>query len=297
MRLSDGREVFCKLHEGLTEQARKRTLVLMHGGPGESCISFGLCLDSLRTLADVIETDQRGCGRSEEEPDEAKISVNQVLEDFEEIRRHYRLRDWIVWGHSFGGRLALDYARNYPESTKAVILENPAVDIQDGLHCILRGYESYFRSRGREEEAVRMGALKEEKDIVKCLDAVNAVADHDKQRFWSNHLLSEEAARLLDMSRLPIEQRLRCVSFFHRMKRDESFSRNGWELLKSLGCPILLLCGEKDRILDGQLLEVFQSSQKCGQIRHVSGCGHYIHLGNVDEMTAYVRNFLSAFCG
>ena len=236
----------------------------MHGGPGESCISFGLCLDSLRTLADVIETDQRAAAV---------------------LRRAGRGENFCKPGAGgFRGNTAplpaagLDRLGPFLWRTARAGLRPELPGKHKGRHpgksCGgYPGRSSLYPPRLRELFSLQRtgrgsrpdGSSEEEKDIVKCLDAVNAVADHDKQRFWSNHLLSEEAARLLDMSRLPIEQRLRCVSFFHRMKRDESFSRNGWELLKSLGCPILLLCGEKDRILDGQLLEVFQSSQKCGR--------------------------------
>ena len=65
MYLEDGREIFCKLHQERSYSAEKHTVVLMHGGPGESCISFQMCISALVPFVNVIEIDQRGCGRSE----------------------------------------------------------------------------------------------------------------------------------------------------------------------------------------------------------------------------------------
>lgn len=292
MQLQDGREVFCRMHR--SGRAQAPTMVLVHGGPGESCLSFQECIPALASFCNVLEMDQRGCGRSQQECDPHKITVRQVIADMDEIRARLGLEHWVLWGHSFGGRLALAYAQAFPRNTQALILENPAIDIADGVHCILRGYARYFEERGRPDQARKVAQAALDPDVVRCLVAIDRVGNRDKQAFWGNDRLPEAAARLLDMQRLPRDFQRRCLEFFNTMKLDPSLSTSGWELLAAIRCPVLLLRGDTDPIMDSALMERFRLHCPAGQVEFIAHCGHYIHLANIPGMTRSVRKFLTA---
>lgn len=291
MQLQDGREVFCRIHRSGSPLAP--TMVLVHGGPGESCLSFQACIPELTSFCNVLEMDQRGCGRSQQECDPHKITVRQVIADMDEIRTRFGIERWVVWGHSFGGRLALAYARTFPQNTQALILENPAIDISDGVHCILRGYASYFGERGRLDQARQAARAALDPDVVRCLAAIDQVGNRDKQAFWGNDRLPESAARLLDMRRLPQDFQRRCLDFFHAMKLDPTLLDSGWELLSAIRCPVLLLRGDADPIMDNALMERFRLHSPGGKIAVIPHCGHYIHLANIPGMTRSVRKFFT----
>lgn len=55
---------------------------------------------------------------------------NSVRQAAEELRRH--CQQIIVVGSSFGGALALNYARNFPTGTRGVVVVNPAVTYRSG---------------------------------------------------------------------------------------------------------------------------------------------------------------------
>jgi len=71
--------------------------------------------------ARAIAPDQRGSGHSIP-TDPAAITVDPTLADFEALRVELGLERWTVWGCSWGGMLALDYAATFPGSVKALIL-------------------------------------------------------------------------------------------------------------------------------------------------------------------------------
>lgn len=99
-------------------------IVVVHGGPGLDHRYLRPGLDVLASLGSVVYYDQRGTGRSEFELTEDAITWDAFVEDIDRLRQvlgHDRI---TVVGHSFGGLLALDYARRYPDRTRALILLN-----------------------------------------------------------------------------------------------------------------------------------------------------------------------------
>lgn len=107
--------------------------VYLHGGPGYWSKSFqeiaGIILEE---HLDMIYLDQRGCGRSDPDPEE-HYSLKKLVDDLEDIRQQLHIDEWVLMGHSFGGILAVNYADQYPEYTKGVILFNATLNMKDSL--------------------------------------------------------------------------------------------------------------------------------------------------------------------
>lgn len=92
-------------------------VLLVSGGPG--------CCDYLEPVANMLEGrvtairfDARGCGRSSHWEN---YRLADSLSDLEALRRHYGLEDWVVLGHSAGADLALAYALEHRERTRALV--------------------------------------------------------------------------------------------------------------------------------------------------------------------------------
>lgn len=101
-------------------------LILVHGGPGLDHRYLRPGLDVLASLGSVVYYDQRGTGLSEFELTEEAISWDAFVEDIDRLRQVLGHDRVTVVGHSFGGLLALDYARRHPDRTRALILLNTA---------------------------------------------------------------------------------------------------------------------------------------------------------------------------
>jgi proline iminopeptidase len=98
-------------------------VVLLSGGPGFSP-------EYLRPLAEVLGNrytfvlfHQRGTGKSVmEKTDMAALELKKLVADVDALRRELKQEKLTIVGHSFGGILAMMYAREHPERIRALAL-------------------------------------------------------------------------------------------------------------------------------------------------------------------------------
>jgi len=91
------------------------------GGPGFSGEGLEPVAQMIAKRARAIVPDQRGSGGSI--PKDAKaITLDATVADLEALRKDLGLEKWTVWGCSWGGMMALDYASKFPSSIKGLIL-------------------------------------------------------------------------------------------------------------------------------------------------------------------------------
>jgi len=102
----------------------KTPLLLLHGGPGSS--SFNLDgLSELSTDRPVIFIDQLGCGRSSRITDTSLMTIQQFVEQLEQVRKGLHLDQFYLYGHSWGTMLGIDYYLKYPKAIKAIVFSSP----------------------------------------------------------------------------------------------------------------------------------------------------------------------------
>jgi proline iminopeptidase len=112
------------LHEIYIEQSGNpdgTPILFLHGGPG------GGTDPKHRRFFDpahyrIVLFDQRGCGKSEPTAELAENGTWELVHDIEFIRKHLGLRNWIVFGGSWGSTLALAYAVKHPTRVRGLIL-------------------------------------------------------------------------------------------------------------------------------------------------------------------------------
>ncbi|MEU8222947.1 prolyl aminopeptidase [Kribbella sp. NPDC048915] len=100
--------------------------LVVHGGPGSGASPFWRrYFDPARYR--VVLVDQRNCGRST--PDAAAPDVDlrnnttqQLIADFEQLRRHLEIDRWLLLGASWGATLGLAYAEQHPEVISEIVL-------------------------------------------------------------------------------------------------------------------------------------------------------------------------------
>lgn len=112
------------LHTIYLEQSgnpQGRPVIFLHGGPG------GGTHPDYRRFFDpkhyrIVMFDQRGCGNSTPSAELKDNTTWDLVGDIEKIRQHLQIKDWIVFGGSWGSTLALAYAETHPEVVKGLIL-------------------------------------------------------------------------------------------------------------------------------------------------------------------------------
>jgi pimeloyl-ACP methyl ester carboxylesterase len=139
-------------------------LVDFPGGPGIASVADAEPISQIfgfvREERDLVLVDQRGTGKSgllycdlhashgspqqklagfmppdrvkacraelEKKADLRCYTTSVAVQDFDDLRQALGYDKWIVHGLSYGGRMALTYAREYPTHTAALLLESPA---------------------------------------------------------------------------------------------------------------------------------------------------------------------------
>src|SRR5688500_6714578 len=116
LKMSDGAEIYLKV------AGKGPVCMLVHGGPGQGSMSTEkMGADKLEEFLTMVYVDQRGSGKS---PDVQDYHLDRITQDFEEVRQALGVDKLCLIAHSFGGILAVDYAKRHPQHVSELILVN-----------------------------------------------------------------------------------------------------------------------------------------------------------------------------
>ncbi len=119
-----GRLKVSDLHDLYYEEVgnpKGKPVLFIHGGPG------GGTEPSHRRYFDpkafrVVLFDQRGCGQSKPHAELRENTTWDLVRDIEKLRETLGIKNWIVFGGSWGSTLALLYAETHPGRVSAMVL-------------------------------------------------------------------------------------------------------------------------------------------------------------------------------
>lgn len=102
-------------------------LLLINGGPGldHQYLHLTDVWDRFALTRRVVFFDQPGTGQSSEVGPRDTISVADIVEGIEAIRRDIGAERLAPLGHSWGGYLAVAYSAKYPDSVERLVLVAP----------------------------------------------------------------------------------------------------------------------------------------------------------------------------
>lgn len=119
-----GRLKVSALHEIYYEEVgnpKGKPVLFIHGGPG------GGIEPSHRRYFDpkafrIILFDQRGCGQSKPHAELRENTTWDLVKDIELLRETLAVKQWVVFGGSWGSTLSLLYAETHPDRVSAMVL-------------------------------------------------------------------------------------------------------------------------------------------------------------------------------
>jgi proline iminopeptidase len=106
-------------------------LLCLHGGPGaphDYLLPLGKLGDGKTR---VVLYDQLGVGRSEKPRDLSILSMEYSVEEVEGFRRALNLGKINLFGNSFGGALALQYALKYQQNLKKLVISGGLASVPE----------------------------------------------------------------------------------------------------------------------------------------------------------------------
>jgi proline iminopeptidase len=252
-------------------------VVLCNGGPGmwDYLEPFAR---SLRDSAHVVRWEQRGCGRS---GGEGPFTIARFVRDLEALRRHHGHERWVVGGHSWGARLALEYALAHPKRTLGV------------LYVSGTGAAQAWRSAHHAEVDRRLGPRRKRRfDELDRRERSPA-----EEREWRLLAFAPDvgdparAAELVaDLVDAPYEINFAC----HRALDDEQKRSDPARLLSRCGRlahPVLVVHGDRDP-RPVAAVESLVAALPRARLEVLGGVGHFPWLEDPDGFARLASEFI-----
>lgn len=130
-----------KIWYRIVGEGDKTPILLLHGGPGGT----SYILKPLAVLGKdrpVIFFDQLGSGRSDRITDTTLMTIENYVEQVNQVRLALGLKEYYLFGQSWGTMLGFDYYLKYPEGIKGIIFSGAAISIP----LYLKGVDTLFAS-------------------------------------------------------------------------------------------------------------------------------------------------------
>ncbi|WP_026593410.1 alpha/beta fold hydrolase [Bacillus sp. UNC437CL72CviS29] len=255
--------------------------IFLHGGPGYWSYSFeragGPLLES---FMEMHYLDQRGCGHSSLSP-KGDYSLKRLLLDLEEIRQELKIDKWIVMGHSFGGILATNYAKQYPDSVLSLIL----------LNCTLNKRESNLHQMNVGRSWLgEDNALDSYESIESFYEDFSAMAEKllEMGKYYDLQFTDRKNLKILKDLDKELEHRPDFRKYVHA---DPEFFQDYTQITAEISIPTLVISGKYDDAIGPDHYKKFKFPNMSVAILEDK---HHPYLENKEEFKRAIQEFVLA---
>jgi len=260
-------------------------VLYLHGGPGYNCYDFERAAGPLleRRLR-MVYLDQRGCGRSPGTA-ETRLGTPPTVEDIDALRQGLGIGRLTLIGHSFGGLLALEYARLHPDRVDGLVLVDTTADLP-----VAFGHQAEVLERLAPAAAAAAGPAPSARPALeRLLAAYRIVGPEVAQRRllfasdegWARHEAWDEASGL----------RGRGVGVMLAYAEEGCLDSSHPELMRTLGTRGVLLAGLRSGAVGVEGIEA--AARAWGvPVRWFERSGHFVYADEPEAFAAAVVEFV-----
>lgn len=270
------------------------TLLFVHGGPGNSCWDFmASAADAfVREGFRVIGVDQRGVLRSGGIPDDAPLTVESLIADFEAVRRELDIDEWTIIGHSAGSGYACDYALARPESVAGVVFDAPCLDLDATDRYRLPIAAKMLDAEGKSAEADRCRALaRTDRRLTvddNSLEAMQALESRYLDLFFFGQAGRRAYIEVMESSPADVDwsrgmSHLPLLADMYIDRRDR---------IRDIGAPTLLVHGEADLVAAPPVIDAYRRAH-IGDVATIPEAGHFAFNEQTSAYVDVVARFAS----
>jgi proline iminopeptidase len=269
-------------------------LYILHGGPGYNSYSFEKSVGALLEREfRVVYIDQRGSGRSAADASATFGMANTVL-DIERIRSQLGHPRIGLLGHSFGGAVAAEYTRRYPERVMGVAFvettPNLAGSVAQQVAYVGANATTLFPDHTQEVQALTADETKPSLDRLLGLytlvsrQQLQRALDFPSQASQDKHEALDALSELLPCTQRGVLEAYRKEGYFDREVPSVAFT---------LPAKSLLIAGRQSKVIGEagyrRAVEVWGSAPVA-----LEQSGHFPYA---DEPEAFVTLLSNAFAG
>lgn len=257
--------------EGMSMRERP-TIILLHGGPGFDHTPYKAYYSSLTEIAQVVYYDHRGNGRSEDGPRD-RWHLDQWADDLRTLCDVLGIEHPVVFGASFGGFVALNYALRHPDHPARLVLSSTTARIH-----LERALAMFERLGGAEARSVAARFFAEPSAHNRD-EYLRVCGPHYTQRPQPDEILARVTLRS-EVSE----------HFF----RAEILRFDMRQRLRDIRCPVLLLAGELDPIVTVKDAEELAAALPPDRLRFVrfENAGHMLAAEEPETVLRLIREFV-----
>jgi proline iminopeptidase len=244
-------------------------LIGINGGPGQSS-TYMHNLDRLAGAEFAVVTyDQRGTGQSTEPSN--GYGLTEYVADLEAVRQAVGARKVHIFGHSWGGIVALGYAAAYPQNVRSIILMGSGPPTREAAQAGQAGLNRRIASL-QEQGIIARTQPGNMKDMIELI----------LPAYFSN-------------PRFPVPVELKNTDFNAGAYQQTLAALGDWDLsmdVAKLTHPVLFLWG-KDDPFGLPMAEATRNALSSAEVEFavLKECGHYWHECD-DMFFTHVRAFL-----
>lgn len=257
-------------------------LLTLHGGPGSSSFSMQP-LKALGKDRPVILFDQLGSGRSYRITDTTLMTVEHYTDEVEQVRKALELKEFYIYGHSWGTALGLEYYLKYPDHVKGIIFSSPYFSTKRWINDADKLVETLpdsIQKIIRKNEKNKTFDNQEYKDVVSL--------------FYSKFLRRKERPA----SQKDTASKMFGANVYEYMWGPSEFTATGTllnydriENLHEVNVPVLFMTGEYDEA-QPETVKYFQSLIPGSGYIEISDAGHATLNDNREETLRAIKEFL-----
>lgn len=268
------------------------TLVVVHGGPGNSMDSILPDLEPVARGRTLIYYDQRGSGRSDLITDPQMLSISKHVEDLETVRSFFDLDRVTLLGNSWGGMLVAFYAVEHPERVERMILHSPGEPTKAYMEEADRQMQLRLDRELSDQQKQRYAFLSDERNWIEAQDP-KAICREFYQLLLPFYVAKTESVSRIkgDVCSGP-DETLRYQQYVNRQIMS---SLGDWDLLPSLrsvNAPVLIIYGDADPAF-AETPRAWERAFPNARLLLIKDAGHVPHVEKPEIFFNAVEHFLT----
>lgn len=255
--------------------------IYIPGGPGQGYPSFELLGgNNLEKNLTMIYMDQRGSGESETSDN---YHLDKMVQDIEELRQHLKLNKVFLLAHSFGGIIAVNYAKKYPQYTKGLILANVTLHFLNN-ESVKEQIEYGNQLLQQKNRAVHSDSLSME---------LSKISKSLRSKKMGYKFLTDDIETIKQMDKID-SLHPRIIDFgmavISKPKDFPEYYADYAPMTKTIKTPVLIITGKSDKAVGTQHYKTFQFPDT--KVVSIDG-GHLLYYEKNREFMNAVVDFVN----
>ncbi len=257
---------------------------ILHGGPGLAH-DHVLQLTNLSDRYKLIFYDQRAAGRSTGYADTASHTIENLIDDLEQLRLNLAPGKINIIGASWGAMLAMQYAMEYTDNINALVLLGSMGGSSSGW---VEEFSANIKKNQTTADSLTMAQI-ESSDEYK--NRVPEVMVRYTKTFFRSYFYNQNLADSIEIW-IPDSAQMKIKGRYANLSRYFN-DYNIHDDLKRIKCPTLIVHGDAD-VIPVYVAERLNKSIEKSKLIILPNVGHFLWIEAPDEIYRVIDEFFQS---